>query len=379
VIIRTKEENMFRETDLQELVEFRSTGEPVLSLYLNVEPGLRSTDAQRLVLKQLLKDVSDEAQEEDRQAVERYFELEYNWQGKGVAVFSCQNADFWRAYPLAVPVHDCAYALDRPYIKPLTDVLDAYGRYAVILVDQTGARMFLFNLGELVETGGMLGEDVKRQKHGRGSTSAGRRGGGGASARREDHVAFRNLKEAAEAAGDFVDSNHVTRLVLGGNEGTVAQFQDLLARPMQDKVIGTFVVDSAAPAREVQDRSMEVIEAAAWQREVELVDELIAGWKRRTGSAVGLADTLAALQEHRAHSLLVAVGYQEPGYRCSSCRYMTLGDRKTCPLCGAEMEAIEDIVDYALHRALEQNVEVEIIRGNEKLEDAGKIGALLRY
>jgi hypothetical protein len=31
------------------------------------------------------------------------------------------------------------------------------------------------------------------------------------------------------------------------------------------------------------------------------------------------------------------------------------------------------------HRALEQGVEVEIVRGNPDLEEAGSIGALLRY
>jgi peptide subunit release factor 1 (eRF1) len=370
---------MFRENDLQDLVDFTSTSSPVLSLYLNVEPGQRSTDAQRLTLKRLLREVADEADSEDVEAVERYFELEYDGQGHGVAVFSCHEEGFWRAYSLAVPVSNCAYAQHRPYIKPLTDVLDAYGRYAVILVDQTGARMFLFTLGELAETVGMLGEDVKRQKHGRGSTSAGRRGGGGVSARREDQTAERNLKEAAEAAAEFVSSNDVTRLVLGGSEGTVSQFQDMLPRPVQDRVIGTFVVDFAAPAQEVQERSMDVIEEAAEQREVELVEELIAGWKRRSGSAVGLADTLAALQEHRAHILLVEAGYGEPGYRCSNCRYLTLGERDECPLCGGDMEEIEDIVDTAVHRALGQSVEVEIVRDSQSLQDAGYIGALLRY
>jgi peptide subunit release factor 1 (eRF1) len=124
---------------------------------------------------------------------------------------------------------------------------------------------------------------------------------------------------------------------------------------------------------------MDVIEEAAKRRETEMVDELLAGWQRGTGSAVGLADTLAALQEHRAHSLLVAAGYEEAGYRCSNCRYLTLGAREECPLCGGPMEAVEDIVDTAVHRALGQSVEVEVVRGSERLEDAGKIGALLRY
>jgi hypothetical protein len=43
------------------------------------------------------------------------------------------------------------------------------------------------------------------------------------------------------------------------------------------------------------------------------------------------------------------------------------------------VEWVEDLVDTMTHRALEQGVEVEIVRGNEELEAAGSIGALLRY
>jgi peptide subunit release factor 1 (eRF1) len=94
---------------------------------------------------------------------------------------------------------------------------------------------------------------------------------------------------------------------------------------------------------------------------------------------VGLSDTLAALQEHRAATLLVAAGGEASGYRCRNCRYLMLSERKECPLCGGEIEAVEDLVDTMVHRALEQGVEVEIVRGNRALEEAGFMGALLRY
>jgi len=160
---------VFTERDLSDLVEFRSDKVPVLSLYLNVDPTQQTTDQYKLVLRSLLKDAVGEAKPADIEAVERYFDFEYDWQGRGVVVFSCQGADFWRSYSLAVPVQNSAHVSHRPYIKPLTDVLDAYGRYGVILVDSEGSRMFLFNLGELVEATGTLGEEVRRTKHGGGS------------------------------------------------------------------------------------------------------------------------------------------------------------------------------------------------------------------
>jgi peptide chain release factor subunit 1 len=371
---------VFTDQDLSQLVQFRSHGSSVLSVYLDVDPTQHPSDQYRLILRSLLKEVAGEAEPADVEAVERYFDFEYDWQGKGVAVFSCQEEGFWRSYSLAVPVHNYAYVSHRPYIKPLTDVLDAYGRYGVILLDSAGARMFLFNLGELVEATGMLGEEVRRVKHGGASGVAGMRGGLTAkTARHGEEVVQRNLREIVEATESFCQTNGCHRLVLGGTESNVSQFMDILPKATQDKVIGTFTVDFGAPASEVQARSMQLIEEVAQEREEELVQDMIAGWRRRSGATAGLSDTLAALQEHRPSILLVSAGFQASGYRCKNCRYLTLVERPECPLCGGEFERVEDLVDTMTYRALEQGVEVEIVRGSSELEEAGSIGALLRY
>jgi len=371
---------MFSDQDLNDLVAFRSDDAPVLSLYLNVDPTQQTTDQYKLTLRSMLKEVAGEAAPADIEAVERYLNFSRDWQGKGLALFSCQAAGYWRSFSLAVPVHNRAYVAHRPYIKPLSDVLDAYGRYGVILVGREGARLFLFNLGELVETTGTLGEEVRRTKNGGGSGVTGMRGGGGArTARREEATIQRNLKEVVEAIGSFIDGNGCTRLVLGGTDDNLSRLYDMLPKALQDKVIGSFNVDLGASEGEVQTRSLDVIEEVAQKREMELVDELVAGWKRGGGATVGLSDTLAALQEHRARVLLVGAGYEESGYRCPSCRYLTLLDTEECPLCGTRMEQVEDIVDTVVHRALEQGTVVEIVRGNEQLEQMGSMGALLRY
>jgi peptide subunit release factor 1 (eRF1) len=371
---------MFTDKDLNDLIEFRSEATPILSVYLNVEPTQRATDQYKLTLRSMLKELGKEADITDIQAVERFFDFEYDWQGKGVAVFSCQDLGFWRNYTLAVPVHDHVYADHRPYIKPLTDVLDAYGRYGVILVDREGARMFLFDLGELVEATGMLGEEVRRAKHGAASGVAGMRGGAATrAARRDEATAQRNLKEAAEATEAFCHNNGCTRLVLAGSEANVSQFQDLLPKYVEELVIGSFPAELTASVADVQSRSMDLIEEMAAEREDRLVGEMVAGWKRGSGAVAGLSDTLAALQEHRPSTLLVAAGYDASGYRCRSCRYLMLAEREQCPLCGGHVEEVDDLVETMTHRALEQGIDVEIVRGSEELEDAGSVGALLRY
>ena len=56
-----------------------------------------------------------------------------------------------------------------------------------------------------------------------------------------------------------------------------------------------------------------------------------------------------------------------------------LTERGECPLCGGEVGYVEDLVETMTHRALEQGVDVEIVRDSQELEEAGFVGALLRY
>lgn len=370
---------MIAPEELQELVDFecKSKGGKVLSLYLNVDPTQHTKDEYRLALRNLLRDVAEEANPEDVARVERYFDFEYDWQGRGVAIFSCAQEGFWRAYSLAIPLENHAFVSHRPYLKPLTDILDLYDRYGVVVVDREGARIMLFNQGELVDSEGILGEEVKRLKHGGGSAAAGRRAGG--AGRREEEVALRNLREAAELTTRFCEGGRCRRLILGGTGETVAQFQEMLPKELRDQVVASIQVDMNAPEQEILSRTLEVMEEVDRKEEEELVRQIVTAAAKGETGAIGLDDTLAAVQEGRARTLVVAEGYRAPGYQCANCGYATPQEIADCIFCGGKMEKIEDVVDAILHRAIDLGVEVEVVKGNQELEKAGYIGALLRY
>lgn len=371
---------MISEKELQELVDFRAKESSVLSLYLNVDPTQHTKDEYRLTLKSMLKRVADEASAKDLAEVEKYFDFQYDWQGKGMVVFSCLEKDFWRAYPLAVPVENHVFVADSPYIKPLTDVLDEYGRYSVILVDREGARLFLFHQGELEEAKSTLGEEVKRTKHGGGS-AAGRRGGLTArTSRHEEEIAQRNLKEAAELAVRFCGGGKCSRIILGGTDDTLTQFQGMLPRELQEQVVGSIPLDMATSETEVLDRSLEVIQEVNRRRKEELVEQLITAAASKGGhGALGLDDTLAAVQEGRARILVVAEGYEATGYGCRNCGYVAAHELKECPFCGKKVIQIKDAVNTVIRKAIELGVEVEVVKDCAALEEADNIGAILRY
>src|SRR5512147_2429142 len=101
---------MLSESDLRELLEF-SAAEPVLSVYLNTDPAEGNADAYKLRLRSMLKEVN---LPDDQKAIERYLSREFDWSGKSVAIFSCAGRDFFRAYPLAVPLRSRVRVGEKP-------------------------------------------------------------------------------------------------------------------------------------------------------------------------------------------------------------------------------------------------------------------------
>lgn len=366
---------MVSERDLRELLEYQAE-RPVLSVYLNTDPLEGSADAYRLRLRNMLKEVD---LPEDVAAIERYFDHEHDWSGRSVAVFSCQPEAFFRAYPFAVPLRDRLRVGNRPYVKPLADLLDSYGGYGVALVDKRGARLFYFHLGELREQEGLTGEAVRRTKRGGGSQAPGRRGGVAGQTNYAEEVAERNIKEAADFAARFFAEKNVRRVLIGGTEDNVTPFRSQLPKAWQSLVVGTFPISKGASKDDVLERALEVGRQAERRREAQLVETVLTGAAKGRGGVVDLDATLGAIHDGRVQILLIREGYRAPGFRCLGCGYLTAVERESCPFCGNRFERITDAVEMAVHRVMQAGGEVEVLHDFNGAKDFGGIGALLRY
>jgi len=368
---------MFSRQDLQELAEYKGTGKSVFSLYLNVDPSQHTTDEYKLSLRQLLRGASAQAAGEDIVAVERYFELEYDWSGRGVAVFSCAAERYWRAFSVQAPVADHVFVGLKPYVTPLADLWDTFGRFVVAIVDKQGIRLLLFQVGELIRTEGMLGEPVRRVKA--GGSAGGRRGGTEATANKhEDEVASRNLKESAELAVAFCEAHQPRNLLLGGKAEALKQFKARLPRVWADRAIGAFPADMGINELEVRDKALKILYEVEHERELALADAIITAAAKGKGGVVRLDDTLSAAHEGRVQTLLVSEGFKAEGFQCQQCAYVTGQRLDKCPFCGGMMAHIPDAVETIIQQVLEQGGHVEMVSEHKELAKAG-VGALLRY
>jgi peptide chain release factor subunit 1 len=366
---------MFSHTELQELLAFEAGDSQALSFYANVDAGQQPRETIKQQARGLLREAPDELAA-DVAAIEKYLDLSHDWSKPGLAIFSCQAQDFFRVYPAAVPFRNRLRVGAKPYVKPLAHLLDHYAHYGVVLVDRVGARFFEFHLGELQHTGGFLGEDVRKLKHGGGMAAASGMRGGASGDRAEDETAARNLREAATAAVHFFEHKDIRRLFLGGTTETVSQFRDLLPRRLQSCLAGTFAIEMNASEHEVRDRSLALLTEANDQREKKLVETMIGGAAQGGAAVTGLADTLTAVSEGRVQTLVVSDGFKAAGLMDKASRTLLDTDAGYGQENG-QFEAVDDVVEAAVARAMSHGGHVEIISDNPNLERVGRIGALL--
>lgn len=366
---------MFTEYDLRELLDFK-TKHPVLSIYLNTDPSLGSADAYRLRLRTMLKEVG---LKEDVEKVEHFFDFEFDWSGRGVALFSCAAEGFFRVFTFAVPINDRLRISERPHVKPLADLMDYFGGYGIALVDKIDARLFYYHLGELIEEAEITGESVRRTKRGGGSQAQGRRGGTAGQTNYTEEVAERNIKDAADFAARFFTENNIRRVLIGGTEENVNQFRSHLPKAWQSLVVGSFPISKTASHQEILARALKVGQEAEYHKQTKLVKTIITNEAKGQGGVINFEDTLNAVHDGRVHTLVIREGYRAPGYQCQGCGYLTSENIDSCPFCENQFEEIPDAVDLAVRRVLRDGGEVEVLRDIVESNDFDRIGALLRY
>jgi peptide chain release factor subunit 1 len=370
-----KEVTMLNEKDLRELLEF-SSPTPVLSIYLDTQPSEGNADAYKLRLRNMLKQVN---LPQDISVIQHFFEHEFKPSGRGIAIFSCAAQNYFHYYPLAIPVVNFVSVSDRPTVKPLAHLLDSYGSYGVALVDKQGARLFYFNLGELREQEGVLGEAVHHTKRGGASAVPGRRGGTAGQTEYTEEVIDRNMKESADFAAHFFEENHVRRILIGGSDENVVLFRNSLPKAWQSLIMGTFPMSMTAGEGEILKQAMELGLKTEKQSEVKLVADLISADKKGTNAVLGMTRTLTAINQGRIQTLVISEGYRQPAYRCKGCGFLTLTPGQSCDACGGAFEKVEDGVELALGLTMRSGGAVEVVHKDSALQAEGNIGAFLRY
>ncbi len=354
----------------------RSQAAPVVSLYLDVDGRrfVRPKDYE-LHLDSLARKAIDDhgsgvAADVDRIVghVKAGIDRSHT---RGLALFSCAPEGLWEVVELPVPVRNQLVVNATPHIRQLEAVLDNNERFGVLLADKQRARMFLFELGQLIDKSEVF-DQLPRHEDDRGDWN-------------KDHVrdhsaevAHQHLKRAAQVAFEVFQSQGFDHLIVGAPEEICNELERVLHSYLKDRIAARVSVPVNATDSVICQAALAVEADVEREKEMALVNRLRDAIGSGNGGVAGVDKVLSALVERRVDTLLVSDGYESPGWRCEGCRHITVRG-PSCPVCSASMHRVDDVVEEAVEDALGQSCRVEVVVDNADLDVLGRIGALLRF
>ena len=361
---------------IRSLASFKGGDDPVVSLYLDVDGRrfVRPRDYE-LHLEALVRQATEQHPEAsgDVRKIESHVKggLDRS-QTRGLALFSCSGGGLWEVVELPVRVRNAVVVNATPHIRELEAVLDENERFGVLLADKQRARMFVFELGQLVDKSERF-DQLPRHEDDRGDWDKDHVRGHSA------EIAHQHLKRAADVAFSVFQDQDYDHLILGAPDEISKELEQVLHSYLKSRVAAHINVPVNAPDSVIVEAALEVESRVERQKEARLVARLRDAVGAGNGGVAGLAPVLAALVERRVETLLVSDGYEAPGWRCQTCAHLAVRG-PACPVCpSGSMQRVDDVVEEAVEEALAQSCKVEVTVGNADLDVLGRIGALLRF
>ena|GEM_PF-7111407 len=163
------------------------------------------------------------------------------------------------------------------------------------------------------------------------------------------------------------------RVALGGPQETVARLRDMLVPEVRARLLPERIeVDlSAANEEQVREAVRRLARQDARRVERDALRRLEAAGAPNAHAATGVDDTLAALNERRVQTLVLAAGFDREGARCPACGLLSARAEGSRPADGAGLEAVGHLREAALEAALRQDAGVLVVTQDEERPPRG--------
>jgi peptide chain release factor subunit 1 len=362
-----------------DLLHFDAGANWVVSFYMGIGIYRAKKKAYEIEAKDITKraladaGLSGEARkcaEEDIQRVITFLKTDFSGQAKGLAVFSSKKAGLWQVYRLPVTMPDRCVINHSPFVLPMLKIVDESRRFCVVVTDKAKARIFTVYLGEITERSEIL--DVVPGWHKQGGWAAAR-----FQRHIEDHV-NRHLKHVADTVFEFHKAEGFGHLVIGGSQEIRARLHPILHSYLQRIIAGEITIDVTAGTDEILKAALK-IEAEVDARRSDEIMRALTGSSGAKLAVTGLAGTIKALKDWRAHTLVLVDGARVEGLLCNGCKGVEAISACQCEGCGQGLAKMDDVSEHLAALAVERDAEVRYLRPGSGLESQGSVGAILRW
>jgi peptide chain release factor subunit 1 len=375
--------NEITEAKLERLAGLHADGPRVMSLYLDLDPERFATPRARASEMDSLLDEASRRIESERHPHEELMQLRsdldrvrdhlqndrYAEGAQAHAVFCSSSLDLFEALSLPQPVESRVTISDTPFIEPLVEIGPS-APWCVALVNRRLTRVLQGSSNGLSEAVS-FGDPVHGQ-HSQGGWSQARY------QRSVEHDVESHLRHTGEVLLRQWERSRFVGLLLASPEELRSHVAENLHPYVRDRLVGYIDLDvEHSSLEDVRSVAAKVIKAHDQAVVGERLEELRARLGRGERAAAGAGDVLRALYERRVGTLLYNPQQPINGAVCPQCGLMQT-EAGACPVDGTQLEERDDLLEQAVHAALEQDAEVLKVETPD-LGPLGGIAALLRF
>jgi peptide chain release factor subunit 1 len=377
---------------LDRLAAFEPAPYPVVSLYLNTQPGSTGRDQFKTFVRKEFAARSRtypagsperESLDKDLDKIARFLDTELDAAANGVAVFACSAGELFEAVQLTAPIeHHWLSISDQPHLYPLARIESLHPRYAAVLADTNAARILVFATGEVVSEHEIKGVKTKRTSQ-----------GGWSQARYQRHIEnfhVQHAKEVIEALEKIVQQENITEIIVAGDEVVMPLLREQMPKHLAEKVVDHVRMNLNSPPEQLIESSLEALRKVHSQTEREKVETAIGGFRSGGLGVVGPQDTLEALIKGQVEELLISSSLREL-QPVGALAQSTASDSLEAVLPEPVLETVASgepaeartetirLADELITKAAQTGARITFVEDAALLSDFGGVAAMLRF
>ena len=374
---------------LDKLAAFEPAPYPVVSLYLNTQPGPTGKDQfQTFVRKEFggrsrtypQHSPERDSLDKDLERISRYLETELQPSANGVAIFACSAGELFEAIQLGAPIDQHSlYIGDQPHLYPLARLESQYPRYAAVLADTNSARILVIATGEVVSEREVRGVKTRRNSQ-----------GGWSQARFQRHLEnfhLHHAKEVVEALDRIVRQEGIEQVIVAGDEVITPLLRTQMPKHLADRIVEHLRIETGTPADEVLRATLEAMKRIDQQTDREAVEAAVGAYRAGGLGVVGPEETLDALIKGQVEELLINASVRE--LQLASPSVLATANDAGLPAPAVELttagEAAEGdprvvrLADELIAKATLTSERIRFIEDGSLLAPYGGVAGLLRF
>jgi peptide subunit release factor 1 (eRF1) len=377
---------MISRQEIRELAQFQADSQAAcaLSFYFQpLRPQNKSHREETILAKDMVRQALQEAEKQGkngptRSDLQRILQLAEGLHGNQTlakAVFACGAKNFWREYNLPPQLSGTQLVVNRRFcLKPLSILLAAQPKLAVVIFDRQRARFFSLRLDELVE-----GEDMFHSLSRRGRSDGYAGYDAGHSERRVNEEAQHHFKAVAERLKEEADKGLWEKLVVGCLDSTWYGFEPQLHPYVRQRLTGRFTAEIDLTPEQVCAQAQKVWADSQASHYRELVRAVLSEAKSHKRGATGLRRVLRSLEMGEVQTLVMDQNFSSRAVECTFCGHIDAHLVSFCPLCGHATRELDDVCEAIIPRAIQADMELVYVKNDPNLDGVGNIAALLRF